>query len=428
MAAQEPEPAEATEDGGSGESPIRRRILREGAVGRQIFFGGGMGGPGCWLNLSVTGRQDFGTTAECTVNVLTQVTVNMFDFATDGAIDVELVGPDGTTRRTLTADSPDGSIGSRGGMPLEVNRQVLGRNETAVFWSGAGELGSPVGRYELRATQGSNRLTAVVMVRTDYQPEIRTQEPAEGPPGTTYRFAVAGLPPNQRVPMHLYRDIYIQTAWYVTELPPVQTNGRGEAVYNLRSAADDPPGFYYVVPGTATAEQPAISGTDSAKFRLLAPGSADSAWQSPGPEDLVQAVVEEANRRWATVVARDGAPVSTLDTILAGPWLATVRQSVEAMRQNGQYRVARPTAPIAIQSVRTYPPGTRRCYFNCQFEQIEAFVTEQWDDRLYNLSGAQLRVEPPRVEQRYLLERVFQDGHPCELCWVIVESDLRRGS
>ena len=85
-------------------------------------------------------------------------------------------------------------------------------------------------------------------------------------------------------------------------------------------------------------------------------------------------------------------------------------------------------APCTDDGPFAYESGTRRCYFDCQLGQNEAIVVEQWDDRLYDQNGSQVRVEPPRVEQRYLIERVSQNGHPCDFCWMMVESELRRGT
>lgn len=129
---------------------------------------------------------------------------------------------------------------------------------------------------------------------------------------------------------------------------------------------------------------------------------------TPTPMDVARTTVQEANLVWASVVAQNGAPIEELDQVYGGAWLAEVKASIEAMRAKGQYRVARMTAPIVVRSAQQVSES-----------RIEAFVSEEWDDRVYNADGSLVQVVPGHVEQRYVLER--SGDH-----WLIVESQITR--
>jgi hypothetical protein len=111
---------------------------------------------------------------------------------------------------------------------------------------------------------------------------------------------------------------------------------------------------------------------------------------------------------WTTVIAHNGAPVTDLEHVYAGSWLQEVRSGVDAMRASGQYRVARPTAPIVVRNAQYLPDG-----------RIQADVAEEWDDRTYNSDGSVAKVQPGHVEQRYVLQSFGGQ-------WKIVESQLVR--
>jgi hypothetical protein len=114
--------------------------------------------------------------------------------------------------------------------------------------------GDPLGEYAVIATQGEGQaqhqaMTSFMMSAAS-KPHIMVL-PNMGPPGTTFRFALAGFAPDKMVPLHLYRqDTSCTDAiayCYVTSLPPANMDSRGEAIYMLRTQPDDPQGSYRVI-------------------------------------------------------------------------------------------------------------------------------------------------------------------------------------
>ena len=118
--------------------------------------------------------------------------------------------------------------------------------------------------------------------------------------------------------------------------------------------------------------------------------------------------IDTANQVWAAVVARSDQNIADLDQVYASTWLAEVRASVVSMRARGQYRIARQIAPITIYSALQLPNG-----------QIEAYDAEEWDDRLYDSSGALAQTYPSHVEQHYVMQNI-------DARWRIVRSELIR--
>ena len=123
---------------------------------------------------------------------------------------------------------------------------------------------------------------------------------------------------------------------------------------------------------------------------------------------IIQSVVPEANRVWASVIARNGAPLTDLERVYSGQWLQEVRSGVEAMRARGQYRVARPTAQIVVRNAQYMSDG-----------RIGADVAEEWDDRTFNSDGSVAKVQPGHIEQHYVLQSFGGQ-------WKVVESRLVR--
>lgn len=69
-----------------------------------------------------------------------------------------------------------------------------------------------------------------------------------------------------------------------------------------------------------------------------------------------------------------------------------------------------------MAGARAPPPHLIR---NSTSRGMEAFVTEEWDDRVYNADGSLAQIVPGHVEQRYVLE-LSGDR------WLIVESQIVR--
>ena len=142
-------------------------------------------------------------------------------------IEVALTLPDGTTR--------DYTLTSRlGGIALQ---------HLAVL------PGEPIGTYRATATQGRTQITGSYEVTRATVPSALTVPPTEGPPGSTFRFGLAGFPPDSEIELDLYQRDGDNAAryLYLTTLPPAMTDGVGEAIYELPTAADDPVAGYCVV-------------------------------------------------------------------------------------------------------------------------------------------------------------------------------------
>jgi hypothetical protein len=178
----------------------------------------------------------------------------------------------------------------------------------------------------------------------------------------------------------------------------------GQSTYrrSFRVPSDTPDGSYDVLWG--------VIGPNKESYALeTQPGAVEV--QAPvaqlQPETIALDAINAANRVWASVVARNGAPVSDLERVYGGKWLQTVRDEVVAMRAKGQYRVARQTAATSLRSATATATG------------IEAFASEQWDDRTYASDGTLVRAAPGHVEQRYVLQRAGDH-------WIVVDSQLQR--
>jgi hypothetical protein len=197
-------------------------------------------------------------------------------------------------------------------------------------------------------------------------------------------------------------------------VPPARIGERGESIVAVTSASTDAENGYVLVAGDFEGEFSLeffnISRTPPDRYGLL-PTPAMPTENDPGA--LALYVIDEANCIWAAAIAKDrGGFASALELRLAGAWLTKVRSDVDAMHARGQYREARQTAPTVVRSARRLPDG-----------RIEAYVVEQWDDRLFDRTGSVIQTFPSRVEQRYVLERREVHGKPG---WFIVESELTR--
>jgi hypothetical protein len=112
------------------------------------------------------------------------------------------------------------------------------------------------------------------------------------------------------------------------------------------------------------------------------------------------AVVDDANRVLAAVVAKDGPPSAALAQVYADPLLSRVQQPVADMRRLGQYRDAR-RIRHDVRSVRQLPSERG-------FATYEVIASEEWDDRLFSAAGGLLRTSPSPQSWRYLVELLPQ--------------------
>ena len=78
-------------------------------------------------------------------------------------------------------------------------------------------------------------------------PRVHAVTPVSGPPGSTFRIAFAGFPPESEIGLDLYQYVDANTYAYLTTLPPPVTDALGETIYELPTAAGDPDGLYCVV-------------------------------------------------------------------------------------------------------------------------------------------------------------------------------------
>ena len=309
----------------------------------------------------------------------TEVSIEFCRFAPNQDIAVQVRRPDGTVWRERVRTDDQGTG----------------------HWNWTSVPGDPLGTYTVTATQGTRQAVGTFTVRAAAQPRVLVL-PNAAPPGGTFRIALAGFQPRQNVLLRLYRLNRESVRYrYATTLGSVQMDERGQAIYTLRSQTDDPLTEYLVV----TDPPPSRLQFADSLFSITETGPRTS---PQSIEAIAAAVVEEANRVWAAVLTRDGVPLSDLEHVFAGRWLAEVHARVEAMRAAGQYHMARLTAPVEVRRAR--PVGDR---------QIEVFVVEQWDDRLFNRDGSLAEVFSGRVEQRYLLERMNRR-------WFIVDWSLVR--
>jgi len=103
--------------------------------------------------------------------------------------------------------------------------------------------GDPLGNYEVSATQGTLKGTGRFGVSAASTPRMVGIEPSSGPPGTTFRFGIAGFAPNSVVDLYLYRAEGNGSYRYLTKVP-VTMDGLGQTVFSFPTARDDPKGSY----------------------------------------------------------------------------------------------------------------------------------------------------------------------------------------
>lgn len=386
---------------------------------RAVFdWGGGGGLWGTWCTLRVDGRLMASETVPCEVVLNTQLSF----FGVGGRDEADALEALGWRRDqpvTYEITRPDGSH-------LAQTPDEAGNPSWSIV------LGSPLGRYAVTARQGAHKLTGTFLVSARTQPSPSTWAvaplvrvlPRYGPPGTRFRVALAGFDPRQVIRLHLYRGVYGGNPFYKTTLGSVEADDRGEATYDLVTRTEDPDGDFLVV------TDPRSNGIDAAGPLAAVTSDPEARRLGPQPiqiEHLAGALVVEAKRTWASIVAKDGAPLSCLGSVFGGDWLARSQAAVEAMRARGQYRAARLLATPVVSNV-TLVTGDAR-----QPREIEVSVAERWDDRLFTADGSLVRVNPSRAELRYRLVRDEARGYEklVDVCglksgWLIIESEFLR--
>ncbi len=147
------------------------------------------------------------------------------DFVKHRPVNAEVTLPNGDVRRSLVTDIDTDGV---------------------AYWAWSALPGDPLGAYGVSATQDAVRGTGTFTVNRASRPGILVPPPHLGPPGTTFRLAIFGFEPNEMVPVYVYRTgtnggggLYD----FVTTLS-VPVDAEGQAIYELRTRADDPRGTY----------------------------------------------------------------------------------------------------------------------------------------------------------------------------------------
>jgi hypothetical protein len=213
----------------STESPLKRRdVPPEGVAAQLSYFRGGGG-------VCVPERRNdqprivmYNVQQE----IATRSPICFMGLAYDQDIDARVMLPDGTMRQ----------------------KRIAGEL-CCHSWDWESLPGDPLGEYIISARQGRIQVTGTFTIIAATAPRILVLPPY-APAGTTFRIALAGFPPQQRVPLHLYRvggeTCQEPPCWsYASALPPAQMDEHGETIYSLSTQPDDPRGGYLVDTGSA---------------------------------------------------------------------------------------------------------------------------------------------------------------------------------
>lgn len=132
--------------------------------------------------------------------------------------------------------------------------------------------GEPYGLYHVEITQGERFANNMFAVVPATRPHI-VADPAEAKPGAPITLIFAGFAPNSDVRAHVYQAGACQITRpvggiscgsYVSSLPPVRTDGQGQAVYVLTISPDDLPDsfpVFAIVHDALPAEEQTTLGT-----------------------------------------------------------------------------------------------------------------------------------------------------------------------
>jgi hypothetical protein len=229
-------------------SPLRRRATPPGAFERTIIFGGmGPGDADACEFLPPADRVAHPGFAECIAELNQPMDLTFDGFASGSEVALEAFAPDGTRIRAETSVADVHGVAK---------------------WHWISVPSDPLGDSTLSASQGSLKSTAQLRVEASSQPR-RAVLPAAGAPGTTFHFYVAGMQARQRVELSLYRGRKIDEFPFVTSLGAVITDERGNAMFELPTAPDDPWNEYVID------TIPPAGLTRGGRFSLTAPAAVD---------------------------------------------------------------------------------------------------------------------------------------------------------
>jgi hypothetical protein len=111
--------------------------------------------------------------------------------------------------------------------------------------------------------------------------------------------------------------------------------------------------------------------------------------------------VIEANKTWASVVAKNGRPIDSLLCVYDGDVLTDAMAREKGRRTRGEYRIAVMTRPLELRDARIVwreAVGGQKVV-----DSIVVTVTESWDDRTFDLSGRLIGEDSGRFDFRYTL-------------------------
>jgi hypothetical protein len=392
------QPALAQGTPAPGDSPLRRREAPADGVQAQLNLGS-IGAADLWCSFGPNGVTNRDGAGDCTLGAGVPLSLRFPGLTPGSDLTVQVTPPSGAPQQAT----------------------VRANGEGTAQWDWISQPSDALGAYLVSATQADRQVSGVFVVRQAAGPQIMTlldSGPAGptyaapvGPPGTAFGVVLSGFLPGQAVPLRLYRAVG-GTYLFVTNLGAVPMNERGAATYTLQTTAGDPEGTYLVISDPRAAGPGLLGGEVRVSSRADRPAlDADADTNA-----LALALVEQANQIFARVVARGGPAVSDLENAFAGAPLDAARGAVEQMRGQGMYREARLTAPITLQSARRSQDGAT--------PRLEAVVSEQWDDRMFNRDGSLIGTLPSRLQQRYVFELRSQPGQLCQSCWLIVDTQL----
>ena len=380
------------------DSPLRHRDTPTGDVQAQLNLGT-VAATDLWCSFGPSGVTNRDGASDCTVVAGALLSLRFPGLTPGSDLTVQVAPPGGAPKQAAVRAGSDGT----------------GQ------WDWISQPTDPLGAYLVSATQGDRQVSGVFVERQATSPQIMTLldgAPASplyatptGAPGSAFRVVLSGFAPSQPVPLRLYRAVG-GTYLFAADLGAVPTNDGGTATYTLRTTAGDPEGTYLVVSEPRVAPPGLLRGEVRVSSRADRPtpdADADA-------NALAVGLVEQANQIFARVIARGGAAVSDLENAFAGGALDLARSSVEQMRGQGMYREARMTAPVTVQSARRTQDGAT--------PRLEAVVTEQWDDRMFNRDGSLIGTMPNRLQLRYIFELRSQPGQRCQNCWLVVDTQL----
>ncbi len=213
------QPTTTSSPGTESESPLKRKEIPPASVATQ-FSGSSLALTGCSIDLPADPSRSI------VFDVGERYSVCALSFDRKVPASFEIARPDGTIEHPLQEDND--SFGS----------QI--------------EIGAPLGTYQITARQGPTTLTASFAVEPPDSPTMVMLPPPAGQPGTFFSIGMAGFPAHQRVVLDLYRYLRGEGSTSVFEflssLGSADTDGRGEAEFEVRTLIDDPEGRYCVIP------------------------------------------------------------------------------------------------------------------------------------------------------------------------------------